>query len=104
MQASATTNKLIVFTLVLVGLYVGQALIVPFVIALVVWYLLNSLGDLFGRIRFRKKSMPRMLQLFLGFVLLIVFSFFITQLVALNFETFVNEYPTYHKNFIALTK
>ena len=29
----------------------GQHLIVPFIISVVVWYLLNSLGDLFGKIK-----------------------------------------------------
>lgn len=104
MHTSATTNRLIVFALVLVGLYIGQQLIVPFVIAVVVWYLLNSLGDLFGKIRVRKKSMPRLLQLLLGFILFIVISFFIIKLVVVNFETFTSEYPIYHQNFLNLTK
>lgn len=103
MQASGSANKLIILTLVLIGLYVGQHLIVPFVISVVVWYLLNSLGDLFGKIRINKKAMPRLFQLILGFILFIVVSFFITQLVMSNFETFATEYPIYHKNFLTLT-
>jgi AI-2 transport protein TqsA len=103
MQASGTTNKLIILTLVLLGLYIGQHLIVPFIISVVIWYLLNSLGDLFGKIKFRKKPMPRVVQLSLGFILFIVVSFFIIQLVMSNFETFATEYPTYHDNFIKLT-
>lgn len=103
MQASGTTNKLIILTLVLLGLYIGQHLIVPFIISVVVWYLLNSLGDLFGKIKIRKKTMPRAVQLALGFILFIIVSFFIIQLVMSNFETFATEYPVYHENFIALT-
>ncbi len=47
--------------------------------------------------------MPRVVQLSLGFILFIVVSFFIIQLVMSNFETFATEYPTYHDNFIKLT-
>jgi predicted PurR-regulated permease PerM len=103
MQASGTTNKLIILTLVLLGLYIGQHLIVPFIISVVVWYLLNSLGDLFGKIKIKKKPMPRAVQLSLGFILFIIVSFFIIQLVMSNFETFAIEYPIYHENFILLT-
>lgn len=103
MQASGTTNKLIILTLVLLGLYIGQHLIVPFIISVVVWYLLNSLGDLFGKIKINKKTMPRAVQLSLGFILFIIVSFFIIQLVMSNFETFATEYPIYHENFIKLT-
>lgn len=103
MQVSSNTNRLIILALVLIGLYIGQHLIVPFVISVVVWYLLNSLGDLFGRVKIRKKAMPRLMQLILGFILFIVVSFFIIQLVISNFETFAIEYPTYHKNFLNLT-
>jgi AI-2 transport protein TqsA len=104
MQASGTTNKLIILTLVLFGLYIGQHLIVPFIISVVVWYLLNSLGDLFGKIKIRKKAMPRLLQLMLGFILFVVVSFFIIQLVMSNFETLATEYPRYEHNFILLTE
>ena len=103
MQASGTTNKLIILTLVLLGLYIGQHLIVPFIISVVVWYLLNSLGDLLGKIKINKKPMPRAVQLSLGFILFIIVSFFIIQLVMSNFETFATEYPIYHENFIKLT-
>ena len=96
--------QLIVIALILAGLYLGQHLIIPFIIALVVWYLLNSLGDLFGKIKFGRKSMPRIWQLILGLVLFLVVSFMIIQLVIANFEVFEKSYPVYHNNFINLTE
>ena len=103
MRVASISHQLIILSLVLVGLYVGKELIIPFVIAVVAWYLLNSLGDLVGRIRFGKKAMPRSLQLVIAFVLLVMITFFLTQLVISNYETFAVQYPKYHANFLALT-
>ncbi|MBL7899558.1 MAG: AI-2E family transporter [Crocinitomicaceae bacterium] len=104
MILSRMAYQLIVIALILAGLYLGQHLIIPFIVALVVWYLLNSLGDLFGKIKFKKKSMPRIWQLLLGLVLFLVVSFMIIQLVISNFEVFEKSYPVYHNNFIILTE
>ncbi len=104
MILSRMAYQLIVIALILAGLYLGQHLIIPFIIALVVWYLLNSLGDLFGKIKFGRKSMPRIWQLILGLVLFLVVSFMIIQLVIANFEVFEKSYPVYHNNFINLTE
>ncbi|MBK9192033.1 MAG: AI-2E family transporter [Crocinitomicaceae bacterium] len=104
MILSRMAYQLIVIALILAGLYLGQHLIIPFIIALVVWYLLNSLGDLFGKIKLGRKSMPRIWQLILGLVLFLVVSFMIIQLVIANFEVFEKSYPVYHNNFINLTE
>jgi len=103
MILSRMAYQLIVIALILAGLYLGQHLIIPFIVAVVVWYLLNSLGDLFGKIKFGKKSMPRIWQLILGLLLFLVVSFMIIQLVISNFEVFENSYPVYHNNFVDLT-
>ncbi|MBI3135393.1 MAG: AI-2E family transporter [Bacteroidetes bacterium] len=103
MRLASISNQLIIIALVLVGLYVGKSLIIPFVVAVVVWYLLNSLANLVGRIRFRKKEMPRVLQLAIAFILFIGLTTFLTQLVISNFEVFTTQYPRYHNNFVRLT-
>lgn len=104
MRLTSTTNQLIALSLVLVGLYVGKDLLIPFVVSVVVWYLLNSLADLVGRIRLGKKALPRSLQLIIAFLLFAVFSFVLAQLVLSNFEVFTAQYPKYHANFVNMTE
>src|SRR5687768_1622427 len=100
MTASNLSAKLLLVALVLLGLYVGKHLLIPLVIALVIWYLLNSLNRLIGRIRVGKKSLPWYLRAVISLVLLVTVTNFITRLVVLNFEAFVNAYPKYHANFV----
>jgi len=103
MRIASLSNQLIILTLILFGLYVGKDLLIPFIIAVVVWYLLNSLADIFGRMRLGKRVLPRTIQLLLAFALLIGASFFLIEMILLNYEFFIEQYPAYHANFIQLT-
>ena len=103
MNIASLSSRLLLITLILIGLYLGKDLLIPFVIALVIWYLLNSLNRLFSRIRINKKSLPSYLLLILSGLTLTLFSYFIAKLVLVNFDDFVIEYPKYYTNFLALT-
>lgn len=103
MSASILSSRLLLIALVLLGLYLGKDLLIPFVVALVIWYLLNSMNKLISRIRFNKKSLPGYLQLLLSGLILTCLTYFISKLVLVNFDAFVIEYPKYHTNFLALT-
>ena len=103
MNKSNLSSRLLLIALILLGLYLGKDLLIPFVIALVIWYLLNSLNKLFSRIRINKKSLPGYLLLILSGLTLTLFSYSIAKLVLVNFDNFVVEYPKYHTNFLAMT-
>lgn len=98
MRSSAIANQLIIFSIVLLGLYVGKNLFIPFVIAIVFWYLLNSLASLVGRIKIGGRSLPRLVQHLVGLVFLVSAVFFIAHLVADNYEVFLTQYPVYLAN------
>lgn len=103
MNGSTLTSRLLLIAIVLLGLYLGKDLLIPFVVALVIWYLLNSLNKLFSKIRINKKSLPSYLQLILSGLTLTFCTYFISKLVLVNFEAFVVEYPKYYVNFLSLT-
>lgn len=100
---SNLSSRLLLIALILLGLYLGKDLLIPFVVALVIWYLLNSLNKVFSKIRVNKKSLPGYLQLILSGITLTFMTYFISKLVIINFDDFVVEYPKYHTNFLALT-
>jgi AI-2 transport protein TqsA len=104
MTAQNIAYKLLLVALVLLGLYVGQHLLIPLVIALVIWYLLNSLNRLFGRIRIGKKGLPWYVRASFSLAVLVTATNFITRLVVLNFDAFVREYPKYHDNFVKMSE
>lgn len=104
MKATDVAAKLIIFGLILTGLYIGKDLLIPFVIAVVAWYLLNSLANLFSHIRIRKKAMPRTLQLILGMGVLSMITFVLIRMVMRNYELFQQALPEYQANFLHLTQ
>ena len=89
--------------LVLVGLYVGKDLLVPFVIALVIWYLLNSLNRLFAKIIRGKSAFAVYVRRSMAAAVLASITYFIAKIVILNFEGFIQQYPKYQANFVAMT-
>lgn len=97
-------NKLINIAIVLLGLYIGQTLIIPFIIAIVVWYLLNSLADLFSKVKIGKRKISRTVQLFFALFLVSVIFIFIVGLVNTNYQMFAEDYPVYHANFLEMTE
>lgn len=99
MKIQSLAYQIFIVAAILVALYIGKDLLVPFVIAVVVWYLLNSLADLFSKIRLRKKPVSRTLQLSLALVLLVVVTFFLSRLVISNYLVFSDTYPVYQQNF-----
>ena len=101
MDAKKLAYNLMIIALILTALYVGKDLLIPFIVALVVWYLLNSLRRLVAKIRFGKeREAPWYIQLFIAASFLFSISWFLAKLVASNFEKFVEHYPTYHDNIL----
>ena len=104
MKANTIASNFIIVSLILVALYFGKDLIVPFVIALVIWYLLNAINNVFARIKIKGKQVFNWyLQAFLSGLVIFAFSYFIVKLVVNNLDDFYAAYPTYHSNFIHLT-
>lgn len=104
MDTRKIANSLIIVTLILIGLYYGKALIMPFIIALVVWYLLNALKQQIAKIRMGGKELPWFLQLGIATVILLTVFIFISGLFKSNFEAFVESYPAYHQKILVLSR
>lgn len=95
--------NLIIFGLVLVGLYFGKDLLIPFVVALVIWFLINSLKKFMAGIKIGKKMLPLWIRLLIPFVFLSVFFFFMGRLINSNLQEFSKVYPQYEKKVLDIT-
>ncbi|MCB9222538.1 MAG: AI-2E family transporter [Crocinitomicaceae bacterium] len=95
--------NLLMVALILLGLYLGKDLLVPLVLAIVVWYLINTIGANFGRIKFGSKQMPRWLRTTLAVLFVFSFFWFIGRMVINNLEEFVEVAPEYNAKFVQLT-
>ena len=104
MESKNIAYNLLIVGLVLVALYFGKSLIMPLVIAFVIWYLINSLKRLIGRIKIGSSALPWYLQLGITLALVFIVVFSLSKLIASNFEEFVQAYPAYHDKILNLSR
>ncbi|UKN02440.1 AI-2E family transporter [Paracrocinitomix mangrovi] len=88
-------NVLLV-AVVLFGLYIGQSLLVPLVMAIVVWYLIIGISSQIGRIKINQKQIPKWLRKTLSILVVVSFFWFIGGLVVSNLEEFHKVAPDYN--------
>ncbi|MCG8575981.1 MAG: AI-2E family transporter [Flavobacteriales bacterium] len=104
MDSRKIANSLLIITLVLMALYFGKNLLIPFVLGLVAWYLLNAIRKPISRIKLGSKNIPWWLQWVIAAHIFALSVGFLGIMVVDNFEEFVEVYPKYHDNILAFTE
>jgi AI-2 transport protein TqsA len=91
--------NLLLVGLILFGLIVGKHLLIPLVMAIVVWYLINSIGSQIGRIKIGEWESPKWLRTTLAVGVVFSFFRFIGRLVVSNLEEFAEVADEYNAKF-----
>ncbi len=84
--------------LVVVLLVYGKSLLIPFVIALVVWYVIVGLNNWIGSFPFMRKYCPGWLSATLSMLIIVLFLVFVGEMIANNAQSMANTLPTYEQN------
>lgn len=98
------TASLFLVSLIVFILYIGRDLILPFVLALVIWYVIVQFSHLFHQLHWRKK--PLSWGLCYAFSILSAFAFLYTfmSLLTASIGNIINEAPAYQAKLnLALT-
>ncbi|MDC0598700.1 AI-2E family transporter [Gammaproteobacteria bacterium] len=82
-------------------LIVGQGLLLPLVIALVFWFLINLLVELFSKIKIGKSPLPGWTLYSLSILTFMGIIWAIIELIAMNIDGVVEVAPTYQANLEA---
>ncbi len=97
-----TLNKvaalLIIITAIFALLILGKSLLLPFVIAVLVWYLINALSHLIGRFKFKKKQLPYWATTVISALFISIIIISVGSLIAQNAQQMIIELPKYEKN------
>lgn len=83
-------------------LIVGRELLIPFVLALFIWYLINVLSVVIGYFSFKGKHLPRSIAFALSILAIILILSTTVNLITNNITHVVNEAPTYQENLDSL--
>jgi AI-2 transport protein TqsA len=83
---------------IVVTLIYGQSLMIPFVFALLLWFIVRKIRQVLDKIKFIKKYFPSWLKNLVPSILLIVVLSFISKLLMTNINNLAQSYPLYEQN------
>ncbi|WP_346894141.1 AI-2E family transporter [uncultured Roseibium sp.] len=97
MRSSLLNVTLSIILVVLVGwlLVAGRTLLLPFVIALIVWYLINALSHGFQLIRLGDRHLPGWIAFPLSLATIFIAGTFVFDMVAANLAQLARDAPVY---------
>ena len=90
-----TAYFFIVTTAIIVALIYGKSLLIPFVFALLIWFVVRKIRQRFNKINIVKKHFPSWLKSLTPSVLLIAAFVFISKLLMANINALAKSYPLY---------
>ena len=97
MQLNKLASWSIVITFIFALLILGKNLIIPFVIALLIWYIIVSLSQWIGKFPVAKKYFPNWLNLSISSLIIIGLMAFVGEMVANNASSMASSLPRYEK-------
>jgi len=103
MRSSRITNGLLVsFALVIILIY-GKTLLIPFVIALIFWFLIKEIRDVLNKIKFIDEKIPNTVLNLLGFALIFFIIGGVVKILTINIQQLSVELPVYQNNITKIT-
>ncbi|MGA1204711.1 MAG: AI-2E family transporter [Opitutales bacterium] len=94
-QAAATA---VLVTFVFALLVLGKDLLIPMVLAIFIWYLINILTDSIATLKVRKFQLPRFLCFLLALVIIFGSLTLFTNLISTSINNVIRTAPTYQAN------
>lgn len=98
MRLQTTTNWLISITLVILALIYGQSLLVPFIFAMLIWFVVKKIRNLVDKIHFIRRYIPTWIKSILASLLIFGFLVFAADVLIINIESLASSYPRYAEN------
>ncbi|MBU8893015.1 MAG: AI-2E family transporter [Bacteroidales bacterium] len=104
MKASRITNSLLIsFAVVVIFIY-GKNLILPFVVALIFWFLIKEIRDVLNKIRFVDEKIPNTVLNIIGFAAIFAIIGGVAKILTLNIQQLSSELPVYQNNITKITE
>jgi predicted PurR-regulated permease PerM len=98
MTSASIFYALASLSLVIIGLIYFSSLITPFVIAVLISFIINELTVKLGKIRIKGKKLPSYLRSILAFILIFAVIYGVVELLIMNIEGIVASMPEYVAN------
>ena len=94
--------SLAIITLTIVGLVYGKALLIPFALAVMVWFLLNALANFIQRLTNGKWIIPNWISLTMSLLIMLGLLVLVIEMISRNIGEVIKTAPMYQKNIEVL--
>jgi len=98
MSLTKVASLLLIITAIFALLILGKSLLIPFIIAIFIWYVINALSHYIGEFKFIKKNLPAWMNTVISGLVILLLLLLVGGLIAENARAMVNELPKYEKN------
>lgn len=97
MRLPLLSVTLTVFLVSMIGwlLVVGRSLLLPFIIAVIVWYMINALSNVYKRVGYKDWHVPGVVAFPLALLTIFGVSTFVLDIVTVNLTQLAQDAPTY---------
>ncbi len=103
MKALRITNSIIIsFAIVVIFIY-GKDLILPFVVALIFWFLIKEIRDLINKIPFFNQKIPNIILNLIGFATIFAIIGGVAKILSVNIQQLSSQLPAYQNNIVKVT-
>ena len=92
----------IVIVLVIYLLYIAQSLFIPLVIAILIWYIILALKDIYAKIKISSFQLPSQVAMILSFATFALLGWIFIGLVNQNIQDVIVAAPAYQSKFQTL--
>lgn len=103
MKASTITYSLLTLIAVVIILIYGKSILLPAVLAVMIWFIIRAVRNFVGKIKFGKKEFPGWLQNGVAFLLIFSVLGLVGKMLAMNIAHMSEVLPVYEKNITLLS-
>lgn len=98
MKLEKITNAILLFIGLVVVLYFGKTIILPFAIAVLIFFVIQEIKMLIGKIRYKQHTIPSKFRSVIAFGIIILFLVLLSNLLYSNIQSIGYVLPSYQLN------
>ncbi|MDX2361819.1 MAG: AI-2E family transporter [Crocinitomicaceae bacterium] len=103
MKINKTTSWLLLTALIIAALVVGQQIILPFIIALLIWFIVKKIRNLIDKYSLIQKYIPSWVKTLMASMVVFSILFFAGKILISNIENLSMSYKLYGENISKIT-
>ncbi len=98
MKINRTASWMIIVTLIMLALIVGQSILIPFIVSLLIWFVVKKTRNTLDKIEFIKKYIPKWIKTFLASIVVFSILLLAGRMLTSNIEQLAMSYKSYLSN------